>query len=53
MKLEDLIRAAQKYDLENSPRDRNWSRVPDSQVARLLIGAKLARAEAGSPDSPG
>lgn len=39
MKMEDLVRAAQEYDLENRPRDRNWSRVPDSQVARLITGA--------------
>jgi hypothetical protein len=42
MKMEDLVRAAQEYDWQNRPRDGSWTRVKDSQVARLLLGAKLA-----------
>jgi hypothetical protein len=43
VKIEDLVKAAQKYDLENRPYRQNWQRVPDSQVARLLTGARIAK----------
>ncbi len=39
MKMERLVRAAQKYDMEHRPAAGNWMHVPDSQVARLLTGA--------------
>jgi hypothetical protein len=34
--------AAQAYDYENRPRDRNWTAVPLDQVGRLLTGALRA-----------
>jgi hypothetical protein len=42
MTMEELVMAAQKYDLEHRPEGLPWNRVPDSQVARLLLGAKIA-----------
>lgn len=33
------IIAAQANDLATRPSGRNWGRVPDDQVARLLVGA--------------
>lgn len=40
-----LVRAAQKYDCERRPRGRNWSRISDDQVLRLLIGAGVLTEE--------
>lgn len=45
MKMHDLVHAAQEYDRTHRPREGNWRRVADSQVARLLRGAKLALEE--------
>lgn len=42
MLMRDLIRAAKEYDIAHRPFGKNWTSVPDSQVARLLIGAKIA-----------
>lgn len=42
MRIEDLVKAAQEYDLKTRPKIGNWSAVPDSQVARLLKGAFIA-----------
>jgi hypothetical protein len=39
--MEDLVKAAKDYDFYNRPQ-RDWKSVPDSQVARLLVGAKIA-----------
>lgn len=35
----EAIEAAQAYDLAHRPPRRNWGRVPDEQVGRLLRGA--------------
>jgi hypothetical protein len=35
---QDLVQAAQRYDLARRP-PGNWTRVPDTQVLRLLAGA--------------
>jgi hypothetical protein len=37
--IQAAIDAAQAYDLAHRPPARNWGRVPDDQVARLLAGA--------------
>jgi hypothetical protein len=42
MSPEELVRAAQDYDYSNRPYGKDWKRVPDSQVARFLTGARLA-----------
>lgn len=41
MKMDELVKAARTYDFENRPKG-NWQSVPESQVARLLTGAKIA-----------
>lgn len=41
-KLDLIGGAAQAYDYENRPRDRNWSAVPLEQVGRLLAGALMS-----------
>jgi hypothetical protein len=38
-KLDLIGGAAQSYDYENRPRDRNWTAVPLDQVGRLITGA--------------
>jgi hypothetical protein len=44
--------AAQAYDYENRPRDRNWTAVPLDQVARLLTGAlRSMEFEEPAPDT--
>lgn len=55
MRMEELIKAAQDYDLKNRPKNQSWARVPDSQVARLLNGARLAEdnQRQGSLTDPG
>jgi hypothetical protein len=42
MKLAELVKAAQEYDFKMRPKGKRWTKVPDSQVARLLTGAVLA-----------
>jgi hypothetical protein len=34
-----IIKAAQIYDETHKPKSRGWTRVPDEQVRRLLLGA--------------
>jgi hypothetical protein len=41
---EKMIEAAQAYDYEHKGKLGSWSRVPDIQVLRLLIGAGLIKA---------
>ena len=36
----ELVAAAKKYDFDTRPKG-NWTSVPDSQVARLLTGARI------------
>ena len=38
---QDAIDAAQAHDVAHRPARRNWTRVPDDQVERLLEGAAL------------
>lgn len=47
------IFAAQRADLDLKPHMREWSRVPDPQVARLLTGAIEHLAREGLIDVPG
>lgn len=45
-----LVQAAQNYDhAHRPPRGLSWTRVPDDQVLRLLIGAGLIRPSDGRP----
>lgn len=37
--MDALVKAAQQNDHDTRPPHRNWQRVPDNQVARLLAGA--------------
>lgn len=38
-----IVKRAQQYDISNRPPMESWSRVPDDQVIRLLIGAGLIK----------
>jgi hypothetical protein len=38
-----LVQSAQVYDLDHRPMMENWTRVPDEQVLRLLLGARIAQ----------
>jgi hypothetical protein len=39
-----LVAAAQAYDVGHRPASLlSWTRVPDDQVLRLLLGARLSR----------
>lgn len=40
-----LVADAQAYDLKHRPAGQNWTRVPDEQVLRLLIGAGIVKPE--------
>lgn len=43
----DRVKAAQEFDAEHRPPLSNWTRVPDEQVSRLLMGADLYMAKIG------
>ena len=47
-----LVNAAQDYDHEHRPPMQNWSRVPNPQAARLILGALGAMASAANPPQP-
>jgi hypothetical protein len=50
MDVTKLVAAAQAYDLEHQPPGQNWTRVPDAQVIRLLIGAGIVKPEPPSDE---
>lgn len=50
--MEQLVRAARKYDYANRVKGSNWGSVPEAQVARLLTGALAAIAARQPQDAP-
>jgi hypothetical protein len=42
-----LVQSAQVYDTDHRPPLENWTRVPDDQVLRLLLGAQIAKDDPG------
>jgi hypothetical protein len=46
----ELVAAAQAYDLKHRPPEHSWTRVPDTQVLRLLIGAGIVKPDPAPSD---